>query len=92
LFRKNLKSDDREEEKKDHSANRISNQIGTFFVYLKSSDYRMQIAILMMEKLIDYVMITPEDAGSTQLYAAQRDQMIENNLKILSEKYPFIKF
>jgi hypothetical protein len=52
----------------------------------------MQIAITTMKKLIDYDMITPEGAGSTQLCAVQRYQMVENNLKILSEKYPYIKF
>lgn len=39
-----------------------------------------------MDKLIDYVMNTPEDAGRTQLCAVQRDQMIKNNMKIMAEK------
>jgi 4-O-beta-D-mannosyl-D-glucose phosphorylase len=52
----------------------------------------MHVATTTMEKLIDYVLNTPEDAGRTQLCAAQRDQMIEKNLKILSLKYPNIKF
>ena len=38
-------------------------------------------------------MNTPEDAGRTQLCAAQRDQMIEKNLKIMSLKnIRYIKF
>lgn len=45
-----------------------------------------------MEKLIDYVMNTPEDAGRTQLCAAQSDRKVENNQKIMSEKYPYVKF
>ena len=44
-----------------------------------------------MEKLTDYMINTPEDAGCTQLCAGQCNQMIEKNLKILSEMYPHIK-
>lgn len=50
------------------------------------------MAMIIMEKLINYAMNTPEDAVRTQLSATQRDQMVENNLKIMSEKYSFIKF
>jgi 4-O-beta-D-mannosyl-D-glucose phosphorylase len=70
----------------------IADDDGTVFVYYASSDTRMHVAATTMEKLIDYVLNTPEDAGRTQLCAAQRDQMIEKNLKILSLKYPNIKF
>jgi len=70
----------------------IADDDGTVFVYYASSDTRMHVATTTMEKLIDYVLNTPEDAGRTQLCAAQRDQMIEKNLKILSLKYPNIKF
>jgi len=52
----------------------------------------MHVATTTMDKLIDYVMNTPEDAGRTQLCAAQRDRMIENNLKIMAQKYPNIRF
>jgi len=70
----------------------IENNNGMVFVYYASSDTRIHLATITMEKLIDYVMNTPEDAGRTQLCASQRDQMVENNLKIMSEKYPFVKF
>lgn len=70
----------------------IADDDGTVFVYYASSDTRMHVATTTMEKLIDYVLNTPEDPGRTQLCAAQRDQMIEKNLKILSLKYPNIKF
>lgn len=65
---------------------------GTLFIYYASSDTRMHVATTTIEKLIDYVLNTPEDAGRTQLCAAQRDEMIKANLKILSEQYPDIKF
>lgn len=45
-----------------------------------------------MEKLTGYTLNTPEDAGRTQLCASLFDQMIEKNSKIMSEKYPHIKF
>ena len=69
----------------------IADDDGTVFVYYASSDTRMHVATTTMEKLTDYIMNTPEDAGRTQLCALQRDQMIEKNLKILAEKYPHIK-
>ena len=64
---------------------------GTVFVYYASSDTRMHVATTTIDKLIDYVMNTPEDAGRTQLCADQRDRMIENNLKIMAQKYPDIR-
>ena len=70
----------------------IADDDGTVFVYYASSDTRMHVATTTVEKLTDYIMNTPEDAGRTQLCAAQRDEMIEKNLKILSEKYPYIRF
>ena len=65
---------------------------GTVFVYYASSDTRMHVATTTMEKLTDYILNTPEDAGRTQLCAGQRDKMIEKNLKILPEIYPCIRF
>ena len=61
-------------------------------IYYASSDTRMHVATTTIEKLLDYVVNTPEDAGRTQLCAAQRDDMINKNLKILKAKYPEIKF
>lgn len=70
----------------------IADDDGTVFVYYASSDTRMHVATTTMEKITDYIMNTPEDAGRTQLCAVQRENMIEKNLKILSEKYPYIRF
>lgn len=70
----------------------IADDDGTVFVYYASSDTRMHVATTTMEKLTDYVMNTPVDAGRTQLCAAQRDEMVKKNLKILAEKYPYIRF
>lgn len=70
----------------------IADEDGTVFVYYASSDTRIHVATTTMEKLVDYIINTPEDAGRTQLCALQRDNMIKKNLKILSEKYPYIRF
>lgn len=68
----------------------INDDNGTVFIYYASSDTRMHVATTTIDKLIDYTINTPEDAGRTQLCAAQRDEMISANLKILSEQYPDI--
>jgi 4-O-beta-D-mannosyl-D-glucose phosphorylase len=64
---------------------------GDVLIYYASSDTRMHVAVSSLDKLIDYVMNTPEDAGRTQLCAAQRDEMITKNLKIIDEKFPDLK-
>lgn len=65
---------------------------GTVFIYYASSDTRMHAATTTLEKLIDYAWNTPEDPGRTQLCAAQRDELILRNLKILEKQYPDIQF
>ena len=51
----------------------------------------MHVASTTLEKLVDYVMNTPEDAGRTELCVKQRTEMIDKNLKIIREKYPDLK-
>ncbi len=70
----------------------IHNDDGTVFIYYASSDTRMHVATTTIEKLIDYVLYTPEDPGRTQLCAKQRDELIIRNLEILKSQYPGIKF
>jgi len=70
----------------------IADEDGTVFVYYASSDTRMHVATTTIEKITDYILNTPEDAGRTQLCAEQRDKMIEKNLKLLTEIYPYIRF
>ena len=50
----------------------------------------MHVASTSIDKLLDYVMNTPEDAGRTELCAKQRIEMINNNLGILKEQFPDI--
>jgi 4-O-beta-D-mannosyl-D-glucose phosphorylase len=53
----------------------IADEDGTVFIYYASSDTRMHVAVSTVEKLIDYVMNTPEDtfisAGSVNTIIAQ---------------------
>ncbi len=70
----------------------IANNDGMVFVYYASSDTRIHLVTTTMEKLTDFVLNTPEDAGRSQLCADRRDQMIKNNLKIMAKKYPDIRF
>ena len=64
---------------------------GTVYIYYASSDTRMHVATTTLEKLIDYVMNTPEDPGRTELCALQRKEMISKNLELLEKRYPEIK-
>ena len=61
---------------------------GDVLIYYASSDTRMHVAVSTLLKLTDYVMNNPEDAGRTQLCAAQRDEMITKNLQIIEKDYP----
>lgn len=65
---------------------------GTVFIYYASSDTRMHVATTTLDKLVDFVCNTPEDPGYTQLCAAQRDELILKNLKILEKQYPYIAY
>lgn len=64
---------------------------GTVYIYYASSDTRMHVATTTINKLIDYVLNTPEDLGRTELSAMQRKDMISKNLKILEDRYPKIR-
>ncbi|TAJ15235.1 glycosidase [Marinilabiliaceae bacterium JC017] len=68
----------------------IKDEDGTVYIYYASSDTRMHVATTTIDKLLDYVLNTPEDPGRTELCAKQRDEMITKNLNILKSQYPEI--
>ncbi|MCG8306227.1 MAG: glycosidase [Cytophagales bacterium] len=70
----------------------ILDEDGRVFIYYASSDTRMHVATTTLEKLLDYVLNTPEDGGRTQLCAAQRDAMATKNLEILKKDFPGIVY
>ena len=61
----------------------IADEDGTVFIYYASSDTRMHVAVSSIDKLVDYVVNTPEDtfisSGSVQSIISQ----IDNNAKFL---------
>ncbi len=70
----------------------ILNDKNELFIYYASSDTRMHVATTTLERLLDYTLNTPEDAGRTQLCARQRDELVTRNLQILAERYPDIQY
>jgi len=57
---------------------------GDVFIYYGSSDTRTHVATTTVERLLDYVLNTPEDALSSAACVAQRIELIDRNLKHLS--------
>ncbi len=70
----------------------IRNEKDDVFIYYASSDTRMHVATTSIDKLLDYVMHTPEDPGKTGLCAKQRDELVTKNLSVLQDRYPDILY
>jgi 4-O-beta-D-mannosyl-D-glucose phosphorylase len=62
----------------------IINEDDKIFIYYASSDTRLHVATSTKEKLVDYVMNTPEDPLFSDQCVSQRIDMIKKNLQILS--------
>jgi 4-O-beta-D-mannosyl-D-glucose phosphorylase len=56
---------------------------GEVFIYYASSDTRLHVATSTVDKLLDYVLHTPEDGLRTGLSVQQRVELIERNLTLL---------
>ncbi len=54
---------------------------GTVFIYYGSSDTRQHVATTTIDKLLDYVINTPEDGFSSAASVKTLNQLIDNNLK-----------
>lgn len=57
---------------------------GTVLIYYASSDTRQHVATSSVERLLDYVLNTPEDAGRSAACVAQRMDLIHRNLQIVN--------
>lgn len=57
----------------------IKNDDGKVFIYYASSDTRMHVAVSSIDKLLDYVMHTPEDKFSSSGSVATILELIEKN-------------
>jgi 4-O-beta-D-mannosyl-D-glucose phosphorylase len=53
---------------------------GRVFIYYASSDTRLHVATSMVDRLLDYVLNTPEDNLRSAASVAQRNELIERNL------------
>jgi 4-O-beta-D-mannosyl-D-glucose phosphorylase len=60
----------------------IADDDGTVFIYYASADTRMHVATSTVEKLLDYVMHTPEDGLSSFASATTVNAIAEKNLAI----------
>ena len=56
---------------------------GDVLIYYASSDTRMHVATTTLDRLIDYIMNTPEDAGRTYACVQQRLSLIHKNKQFL---------
>lgn len=61
----------------------IVNENDEVFIYYASSDTRMHVATSTVDKLVDYVVNTPEDGLRSAASVATRNQLIAANLKVL---------
>ena len=57
---------------------------GEILIYYASSDTRTHVATTSVERLLDYVVNTPEDALRTAACVQQRNELIDRNLKLLA--------
>jgi 4-O-beta-D-mannosyl-D-glucose phosphorylase len=64
----------------------IKKDNGEVLIYYASSDTRMHVAVSTVDKLLDYVINTPEDGLRSAASVITRNILIENNLKILKKK------
>lgn len=63
----------------------IVNEKQEVFLYYASSDTRVHVATMSLERLMDYVFQTPEDPGRSTLCVEQRIELIKKNLELLAE-------
>ena len=63
----------------------VAKKNGDLYIYYASSDTRMHVATSTVEKMLDYVINTPEDPLRSFSCVQQRYQLIKNNLTALKE-------
>ncbi|MEM1320529.1 MAG: glycosidase [Bacteroidota bacterium] len=61
----------------------VRRQNGEVLIYYASSDTRMHVATTTMDRLLDYILNTPEDAGRTYDCVQQRIKLIEKNKRLM---------
>lgn len=63
----------------------VAKENGELLIYYASSDTRMHVARTSVERMLDYVMNTPEDPLRSYACVQIRNRMIENNLELIRE-------
>lgn len=61
----------------------IAAENGDVFIYYGAADTRLHVVTSTVEKLLDYVLNTPEDGGRSPLCVRQRREMVEKNRRIM---------
>jgi len=59
---------------------------GRIFIYYASSDTRIHVATTTIDKMLDYVINTPEDPLRSRACVEQRRALIEKNLDFIKNK------
>jgi len=62
----------------------VARQDGQVFIYYGSSDTRLHVATSTVERLLDYVLHTPEDPLRSHACVEQRYALIRKNLRIMA--------
>ncbi len=60
----------------------VARKNGEVYIYYGSSDTRTHVATSTVDKLVDYVLNTPEDGSRSKLCVEQRCSLIEKNLRL----------
>lgn len=60
----------------------IANAEGEVYIYYASSDTRIHVAATTVDRLLDYVLNTPEDAMRSYASVEQRIELIDRNLSL----------
>lgn len=66
----------------------VAQENGDVFIYYGSSDTRVHVAKTTVNKVLDYVINTPEDGYRSAASVQTRWQLIENNLSIITKGIP----
>jgi 4-O-beta-D-mannosyl-D-glucose phosphorylase len=64
----------------------VKRKNGDVFIYYGSSDTRMHVAVSTIDRLLDYVLHTPEDGLRTGTSVQQRIQLIKKNLTLIRRR------
>lgn len=64
----------------------VARKDGSVLIYYASSDTRMHVAISAVDRLLDYVLHTPEDGMRSAASVRQRIALIDKNMKVMKKK------